>query len=84
MANRVLKKITHDDIKVQDDSVREAWEDVIIKNLPVKGRVRPEIYQSWIKSKKMGLDPYSNEPPLTLSGNKLNRLFRTNKIYRSR
>ncbi|MGV7224733.1 MAG: sigma-54-dependent Fis family transcriptional regulator [Nitrospinales bacterium] len=72
------KTITHDDIPIQDNAIHKAWEDVIIKDLPVKDSVRQEIYKSWIKSKKMGLDPYSNEPPMTLSGRKLNRLFKTN------
>jgi len=72
------KSITHEDISIQGDPVRKVWEDVVIKNLPTSDGVRQEIYRSWIKSKEKGLDPYSNEPPATLSGRKLSQLFRIN------
>ena len=73
------KSITHEDIKVRDESLRSVWEDVVIKNMTVRNGVRQEVYQSWLKSKEKGLDPYSNDPPETLAGRKLSQLFRINK-----
>ena len=83
MAEIKLKNNTHDSVPIEKDSLREAWEDLVLKNLPAKELelVRPVVYQSWIKSKKMGIDPYSNEPPPALSGKDFDHLFKTNKSF---
>lgn len=64
---------------MKDDPVRIAWENVVLKDSPPGVPVREAVLNSWIKSKKMGLDPFSNEPPPTLSGAKLKQLFEDNK-----
>jgi PAS domain S-box-containing protein len=83
MTEITSKNDTHDNMPIEKNSLQEAWEDVVLKNLPVKDLelVRPVVYQSWIKSKKMGLDPYSNNPPPALSGKDLEHLFKTNDSF---
>ena len=64
---------------MKDDPVKAAWENVVLGNSQSDASVRPEILNSWIKSKEMGLDPFSNAPPTTISGEKLQELFSDNK-----
>ena len=82
MKNTSKNKID-DNRLIEKHPLQEAWERVVLKNLPIKDPelVRPVVYQSWIKSKGLGVDPYSNNPPASLSGKDLEHLFKTNASF---
>jgi transcriptional regulator of acetoin/glycerol metabolism len=62
-----------------NDPVQKSWQNVVLENKPPTENVRPEVLRSWYQSIQIGLDPYSNEPPPRISGNKLKRLSNINK-----
>ncbi|RLB41387.1 MAG: sigma-54-dependent Fis family transcriptional regulator [Deltaproteobacteria bacterium] len=62
-----------------EDPIKSAWENVVLNGLPPTVPVRPEILRSWERCKEIGLDPYSENSPPVLTGNKLKRLFDRNK-----
>ena len=61
------------------DPIKPAWENVVLKGLPPGRLVRPEILNSWIRCKEIGLDPYSENSPPVLTGNKLKQLLDRNR-----
>ncbi|MEJ2726194.1 MAG: sigma 54-interacting transcriptional regulator [Deltaproteobacteria bacterium] len=65
---------------VGDDALKAAWEDVVLKGLPPKVFVRPEILRSWLRCRERGLDPFTKSPPPVLRGNKLRGLLKQNKL----
>ncbi len=62
-----------------DENIRNAWENVVLKGLPPGHRVRPEILKSWLKCREIGLDPLSNNSPLTLSKTGLLNLIKKHR-----
>ncbi len=61
-----------------DDPLKAAWENVVLHGLPPGCKVRPEVLNSWVHCRKIGLDPFSSNVPPSLTGNKLAGLLRAN------
>jgi len=61
-----------------DDPTKTAWENVVLHGLPAGCEVRPEILNSWVQCREIGLDPFSRSALPDLTGNKLARLLRSN------
>jgi len=76
-----MRDQSHQEVESQqnDDPVKKEWEKVVIEKQPPTGHVKPEVVHSWYQSIEIGLDPFSNDPPPRISGNKLKRLFAINK-----
>ncbi|HID30260.1 MAG TPA: PAS domain-containing protein, partial [Desulfobacterales bacterium] len=62
------------------DPIKSAWENVVLKGLSPGSPVRQEILRSWIKCREIGLDPFSENSPPVLSGHKLKRLLKRNRV----
>ena len=62
-----------------EDSLKGAWENVVLKGLPPGPQVRPEVLRSWLKCRENGLDPFIKASPPVLSSAKLSRLLKRNK-----
>jgi len=78
---KALNKVTPD--SNQDISsghlIKSAWEKVVLQGLTPDIPIKPEILRSWLKCRKLGLDPYGENSPPVLSGNELNQLLIRNK-----
>jgi PAS domain S-box-containing protein len=61
-----------------DDPIKTAWENVILHGLPAGCGVRPEILNSWVQCREIGLDPFSRSSLPNPTGNRLARLLRWN------
>lgn len=61
------------------DPIKIAWENVVVRGLSTEQNVRPEVLRSWIKCKKLNLDPFSRKPPAKLSLKKLERCLAFNR-----
>jgi transcriptional regulator of acetoin/glycerol metabolism len=77
MRDKVRLKIVS---QQNNDPVQKAWQNVVLENKPPTGKVRPEVLRSWYQAIQIGLDPYSNEPPPRISGNKLKQLSNINNV----
>lgn len=62
-----------------EDPIKSAWENVVLKGLPPGAPIRPEILRSWLKCREIGLDPFSENSPPVLSGNRLDKLLIRNR-----
>jgi len=40
---------------INDNDIKTAWENVVLKNLPPGEEVRPEVLRSWIRCREIGL-----------------------------
>ena len=61
-----------------DDPLKAAWENVVSRGLPPGCEVRPEVLNSWVRCREIGLDPFSKNVPPSLVGNGLALLLRAN------
>jgi len=64
--------------KTIDDPVKGSWKDVVLEGLKPRHQIRPEILQSWLKCRELGVDPFSKNSPPILSNKELNKLLRHN------
>jgi transcriptional regulator of acetoin/glycerol metabolism len=56
------------------DPNKATWEDVVVNQLKPSKKVRPEILNSWIRCRDLGLDPLIKHYPKVISKSKLLRL----------
>ncbi|MEW6665365.1 MAG: sigma-54-dependent Fis family transcriptional regulator [Thermodesulfobacteriota bacterium] len=64
---------------VSDDPMKEVWEKVVVRGETPDRDVRPEIFRSWVKCRQIGLDPFRQVAPASVSGGELDRLLRRNR-----
>ena len=62
-----------------EDPLKGAWEKVVVRGLPPGVDIRPEVLNSWLRCREIGLDPYSENSPPDISEKKLRLLFKRNK-----
>lgn len=56
---------------MSDSILRRSWHDYISEGIDPKNNVRSKIYNSWIRSKYMQVDPWQKKPLQILSGDEL-------------
>ncbi len=66
------------DRPVSDDPMKEIWERVVVHGETPDRDVRPEIFRSWVKCREIGLDPFMEVSPSSVSDSELDRLDREN------
>jgi len=62
-----------------EDSLKRAWENVVLKGLSPGRSIKPEVLSSWKICREICLDPFSEMPLVTLSKKRLIRLLKRNK-----
>jgi sigma-54 dependent transcriptional regulator, acetoin dehydrogenase operon transcriptional activator AcoR len=67
------------DRPVSDDPMKEIWEKVVVRGETPDRDVRPEIFRSWVKCREIGLDPFMEVSPSSVSGSELDRLLKRNR-----
>jgi transcriptional regulator of acetoin/glycerol metabolism len=73
-----VPKDNHINSQYSDDIVKAAWENVVAKGISPRVKIRPEILESWIKCKQVGLDPFTRATLPIISGGELNNLLEHN------
>jgi transcriptional regulator of acetoin/glycerol metabolism len=63
------------------DPNKASWEDVVINRQEPRKKVRPEILNSWVRCRDLGLDPLIKHSPNVISKNKLLRLQNKNRDF---
>jgi transcriptional regulator of acetoin/glycerol metabolism len=63
------------------DPNKASWEDVVINRQEPRKKVRPEILNSWVRCRDLGLDPLIKHSPNVISKNRLLRLQNKNRDF---
>ncbi|MGC9324836.1 MAG: sigma-54-dependent Fis family transcriptional regulator [Desulfomonilia bacterium] len=68
------------EINVDRARLKNAWERFVSEGEIIRGVIRPEILESWQRSRDRGIDPYTNTVPCDISEDEKNSILAENTL----